>query len=201
MGRVEQADLFGLAPAAPLGPDGLAYHPDVIDAREEARLIAAIDALPLAPFRFQGWLGKRLTYSFGWSYDFDTAQVAAAEPMPDWLLPMRRRAAGLAHLPEEELVQALLIRYDPGAGIGWHRDRPIFGDVVGISLGAPATLRLRLRRLGGFDRHHVPLARRSLYKLTGPARTDWEHGIAPMEETRWSITFRSLSPKGRLLLG
>ncbi|MFZ2994610.1 alpha-ketoglutarate-dependent dioxygenase AlkB [Sphingobium sp.] len=198
---VQQLDLFDLSAAAPSVPAGLSYHPEIIGLADEGALIAAIDALPLAPFRFQGWLGKRLTYSFGWSYDFETAQVAVAPPMPDWLLDVRRGAAEATGLEEGDLVQALLLRYDPGTGIGWHRDRPIFGDVVGISLGAPADLRPRLRRSGGFDRHRVPLDARSLYSLSGPVRDEWEHGIAPMEETRWSITFRSLSAKGRRLLG
>ncbi|WP_341896683.1 hypothetical protein [Sphingobium sp. YR657] len=131
---MQQADLFDTASGLPTGPEGLTYRSDVIDTATEAHLIAAFDALPLAPFRFQGWLGKRLTCSFGWSYDFDTAQVAAAPPIPDWLMPIRRKAAELLAIGEAELVQALLIRYDPGAGIGWHRDRPIFGHVAGLSL-------------------------------------------------------------------
>ena len=97
-----------------------------------------------------------------------------------------------------ELVQALLIRYDPGAGIGWHRDRPVFEHVLGISLGAPATMRFRRRKPGGFDRATRLLAPRSIYHLTGQVRHEWEHSIAAMEVTRWSITFRSLSEKGRL---
>ena len=90
-------------------------------------------------------------------------------------------------------MQALLIRYDPGAGIGWHRDRPVFEHVVGVSLGVPATMRFRRRRPGGFDRASVPLAPRSAYHLSGEARHGWEHSIAEMEETRWSITFRSFA--------
>ena len=117
--------------------------------------------------------------------------------MPDWLLPIRQRAAAFAKLPEESLVQALLIRYDPGAGIGWHRDRPVFEHVVGISLGVPATMRFRRRTPGGFDRAAVPLAPRSVYHLTGEARHDWEHSIAEMEVTRWSITFRSFTDRAR----
>jgi alkylated DNA repair dioxygenase AlkB len=91
-----------------------------------------------------------------------------------------------------------LIRYDPGAGIGWHRDRPVFEHVLGISLGAPATMRFRRRRPGGFDRASVLLMPRSIYHLTGEARHEWEHSIAAMEVARWSITFRSLSEKGRV---
>lgn len=184
-------DLFE-APRLP----GLSYAPDVLTAREEAALIDAIGAMDLSPFRFQGWLGKRLTASFGWRYDFDDASFARAEPIPDALLPVRGRAAAFAGLPPEALGQALVTRYDPGAGIGWHRDRPVFDHVVGISLRAPATLRFRRRREGGFDRVSLPLAQRSIYHLSGEARREWEHGIAPIESIRLSITFRSLSEKG-----
>ena len=33
----------------------------------------------------------------------------------------------------DALEHALLIKYGEGAGLGWHRDRPVFGDVIGIS--------------------------------------------------------------------
>ena len=187
----EQGDLFDAAPLP-----GLAYVPGLLSQPEEAALIAAIDALDLAPFRFQGWLGKRLTASFGWRYDFDDASFRPTEPIPEFLLPLRARAATFAGLSEETLVQALVTRYDPGAGIGWHRDRPVFEHVVGVSLAAAATLRLRQRRQSGFERASIPLARRSAYLLTGEARWDWEHSIVPMNTTRRSITFRSLSEKG-----
>jgi len=187
---VAQSDLFdqpGLA--------GLELGEAVVTAREERALIASINEVELSPFRFQGWLGKRLTASYGWRYDFDTAKFGPADPIPDWLLPLRAKAAGIARLKPEDLVQALLIRYDPGAGIGWHRDRPVFEHVIGVSLGATATMRFRRRRLGGFDRASALLAQRSIYHLTGEARHQWEHSIAEMEMTRWSITFRSLSMK------
>lgn len=186
-----QPDLFGDRP--PLA--GLAVAADLVSAEEERALIAAIDATGPTPFRFQGWLGKRLTTSFGWSYDFDRGRLAEAAPIPDFLLPVRARAAAFAGLEAEALVQALLIRYDPGAGIGWHRDRPQFEHVVGISLGAPATMRFRRRREGGFDRAALPLAPRSAYHLSGEARHAWEHSIAPTAATRWSITFRSLAER------
>ncbi len=187
-----QPDLF--APA----PDPLvATRADIVDPVEEARLIAAIDATDPTPFRFQGWLGKRLTSSFGWSYDFDRGTMARGAPIPAFLLPLRERAAAFAGLLPDALEQALLIRYDPGAGIGWHRDRPQFEHVVGISLGAPATLRLRRRRDAGFDRATLPLVPRAAYHLTGEARHDWEHSVAPMDAPRWSVTFRSLSDRGR----
>ena len=95
-------------------------------------------------------------------------------------------------LAPDQLVQALLIRYDPGAGIGWHKDRPVFEHVIGISLGHGATLRLRQRTADGFARAKAELAPRSIYHLAGEVRHQWEHSIAPMEVPRWSITFRSL---------
>jgi alkylated DNA repair dioxygenase AlkB len=187
-----QPDLFdepGLA--------GLSQAGAILGPNEEQTLIASIDAAPLSPFRFHGWLGKRLTASYGWCYDFDDASFAPAEAIPSWLLPLRARAAAFAGLRPDELVQALLIRYDPGAGIGWHRDRPVFEHVLGISLGAPATMRFRRRRLGGFDRTSAILTPRSIYHLTGEARHEWEHSIPAVAVTRWSVTFRSLSEKGR----
>jgi len=181
------ADLFDV-PVVP----GLATRPDIISAEEEAALIAGIDGEGLSPFRFQQWTGKRLTRSFGWSYDFGSGRFAPTDPLPDWLLPVRDRAAAFAGLAPELLVQALLIRYDPGAGIGWHKDRPVFEHIVGISLGHTATLRLRRRDGGSFIRAKAEIAPRSVYHLAGEVRHQWEHSIAPMEVPRWSITFRSL---------
>jgi alkylated DNA repair dioxygenase AlkB len=185
-------DLFG-TPVLP----GFNSADDIVSVEEEVALIDHIDRQHLTPFRFQGWEGKRLTTSFGWSYDFEKCEAAVAPPMPDWLLTIRGRAAGFARLAPDDLVQALLIRYDPGAGIGWHRDRPIFEHVIGISLGVPAAMRFRRREGSGFSRVAVPLAPRSIYRLSGGARHDWEHSITEMEATRWSITFRSLSARGR----
>ena len=178
-------------------PPGLTQAEEIVTPAEEAQLIAHVDASGLEPFRFQGWLGKRQTQSFGWRYDFDTARFAETDPLPDWLLSLRARAADFAGLPHDDFVHALLIRYDPGAGIGWHRDRPLFDHVVGVSLGNPATLRLRRRVGGKFQRASAVLAPRSVYHLSGEVRHEWEHSIAAMDVPRWSITFRSLSEKGR----
>lgn len=183
-----QADLFGV-PAIP----GLRTADAMIGATEESALIARIDAESLSPFRFQGWLGKRLTRSFGWAYDFDNGSFLEADAIPDWLVPLRGRAEEFAGLQPGALVQALLIRYDPGAAIGWHKDRPVFEQVVGISLGNPATMRFRRRNGKAFERVAVPLTPCSAYHLAGEVRHGWEHSIAPLHVPRWSITFRSLT--------
>ena len=151
-----QPDLFGGA-----GLPGLSQADAFVTPNEEQVLIASIDVVELSPFRFHGWFGRRLTASYGWQYDFDNASFAPAEAIPDWLLPVRAKAARFAGLEPDELVQALLIRYDPGAGIGWHRDRPVFEHVLGISLGAPATMRFRRRKPGGFERASALLGPRT----------------------------------------
>ena len=185
-------DLFGEPLVA-----GLEYRPDFITAEEERELIGHLSAAELSPFKFQGWLGKRLTRTFGWRYDFDDRSFAPSEPIPDWLRPLRTRAAAFADVAPDEFVHVLLVRYDAGAGIGWHRDRPVFETVVAVSLGSPAVLRFRRRRDAGFDRANIEVEPRSAYCLTGPARHEWEHSIAPGETLRFSITFRTFSEKGR----
>jgi len=190
----DQGDLFA-APAPPL-PAGLIYQPDLISEAMEASLLAGLEALDLQPFSFHGWKGNREVTSFGWRYDFDNAAFTPVRAIPPFLVQVRDRAAALSGLEPSALVQLLVTRYRPGAGIGWHRDRPVFGTVVGVSLKADSKLRFRRRTASGFERHTIPLARRSAYVLRGEARHDWEHSIAPQTDERWSLTFRSLSAKG-----
>ena len=182
----EQADLFGTAPLA-----GLRCQDEFLDPDEERELVTRIDDSGLSPFRFQQWEGKRLTRSFGWNYDFTSGQFARTEEIPDWLKPVRNRAAAYADLAADALEQALLIRYDIGAGIGWHRDRPVFEHVVGLSLGAPTVMRFRQRKGDRFNRSKTLLKPRGIYHLAGEARHAWEHSIAAIDAPRWSITFRS----------
>ena len=181
---------------APLIP-GLVYREALIGPDEEAELLREVDRLSLSPFKFQGWEGKRLTLTFGWRYDFDDRSFAPAEPLPDWLLPLRDKAAAFGGIEPGDFVHALVTRYDPGAGIGWHRDRPQFGKVVGVSLAGPATLRFRRRTATGFQRASVELQPRSAYLLSGDAREQWEHSIAEHGGLRFSITFRTLSERGK----
>ena len=176
---------------------GLRYEQAVITEVEQQALLERLQALELAPFRFHGFLGNRRTQSFGWRYDFDDASIAPTQPIPEWLQPVRARAAAFAGLQPADFVHVLLARYDPGAGIGWHRDRDVFDQVVGISLNTAATLRFRQRTPTGFRRANLELEPRSAYLLSGEARLDWEHSIAPGDALRFSITFRTLSEKGR----
>jgi alkylated DNA repair dioxygenase AlkB len=186
---MDQLALFGLPAGA---PEGLAYTPDLIDAAEESALVERFAALPFAPFEFHGFLGKRRTVSFGHQYRFDGSGLAEAEPIPDWLLPLRARAAAFAGLEPDALVHALLIEYAEGAGLGWHRDRPVFGDVIGVSLLSEAPLRFRRRAGDKWQRFTLQAGPRSAYCLRGAARAEWEHSLAPVAALRYSATFRTL---------
>jgi DNA oxidative demethylase len=174
-------------------PPGLRVREEFITATEETALIEKFATLPFTPFAFQGWFGRRETVSFGWRYDFNDSRLHEAPPLPDFLLPVRERAAAFAGLAPESLEQALIIRYDPGAGIGWHRDRPIYHRVVGISLASACALRFRRREGARFRRFSLDAQPRSAYLLSGEVRHEWEHSIAPVEQRRFSVTFRSRS--------
>ena len=176
---------------------GLEYRPDFITREEQGELVDRLAGLDLAPFQVHGWVGNRKTRSFGWRYDFNDASFTPAEPIPEWLRPLRDRAAGFAGVSADAIHHALVARYDPGAGIGWHRDRDVFERVVGVSLHSPATLRFRQRTTGGFRRASHEVEPGSAYLLSGEARWDWEHRITPGDRLRFSITFRTLSAKGR----
>ena len=161
-----QYELFGAATAV----RGLVLVKDAIGEAEESEISDLIDAAPLAPFQFGQWQGKRLTANYGSAYDYQRGRPTEAPPLPDWLLDLRARLAPQVSRDPQDFVQGLLIRYDPGAQIGWHRDRPQYGEVLCLSLGSGATLRLRRRTADGFERRNVELPRRSLYLLSGEVR-------------------------------
>jgi alkylated DNA repair dioxygenase AlkB len=186
-----QLNLFGDPP--PEAPAGLVYAPDFIGVGEEAALARRIAALPFKPFEFHGFTGNRRTVSFGLHYAFDGSGLREAEPFPDWLRPLGARAAALAGLEPQAIAHALVIEYAPGAGIGWHRDRPVFGDVIGISLLAPAPLRFRRRQGAKWQRFTLTAEPRSAYLLRGEARHEWEHSIPQLDTLRYSVTLRTLA--------
>jgi alkylated DNA repair dioxygenase AlkB len=144
-----------------------------------------------------GVVAKRTARHFGVDYDYERrSAIAAAEPIPAWLEAVRAQAAELAGVAPEELVEALVHRYPEGAQIGWHRDAPMFGVVVGVSLLSPARMRFR-RDVGGERRsYELLLEPRSGYVLAGEVRNAWQHHVPPAKQLRYSITFRTLR-KGR----
>jgi alkylated DNA repair dioxygenase AlkB len=168
-------------------PEGFAYREDVISAADEQALIERFQELPFKPFEFHGFLGNRRVISFGWRYDFSGATLRPSDDIPPFLLPLRERAAAFAGITAEGLQQILINKYAPGAGIGWHRDKSMFEDVVAISLGSTCSLRLRRR----WERAAQEVRPRSAYLLRGPVRREWEHSVPPVDCLRYSVTFRN----------
>jgi alkylated DNA repair dioxygenase AlkB len=177
-------------------PQGFQYRPDLLSAPEEAELVERLRALPLKEFEFHGFTARRRTMSFGWHYDFSQARLLETDPIPDWLLPVRQRAAVFAGLPPDRLPHVLILEYSAGATIGWHRDKGTFGDVIGVSLLSACRFRLRRKVGERWERVSQTLEPRSVYLLRGPSRTEWEHSIPAVDALRYSITFRTLAGRG-----
>jgi DNA oxidative demethylase len=173
-------------------PEGLVYRPELLPAEEEAELLERFETLRFDPIVLHGRAARRTARHYGLDYDYGSRTPKPGEPVPDWLLPARARAAELAGHEPDELVEILVQRYPEGSTIGWHRDAPAFDTVIGISLGAES--RLRFQR-GKAERRRVwelLLEPRSGYVLRGEARRSWEHSIPPTKAERYSITFRTL---------
>jgi alkylated DNA repair dioxygenase AlkB len=190
MGLVKkQLDLLG-TPDPPL-PEGFRYQPDVLTPGDEQSLLERVRKLPLREFEFQGYVGKRRVISYGWNYDFNERKIQRAEDIPDWLLPLRKVAAAFADLDPAELQQVLVTEYGAGASIGWHRDKGVFGEVIGVSLLSACRFRLRRKAGTTWERTSLTAEPRSAYLLSGAARTEWEHSIPAVDTLRYSITFRT----------
>jgi alkylated DNA repair dioxygenase AlkB len=179
--------------AVPPLPTGFRYQPELIGTSEEDALLAHVRELPFREFEFHGYTGKRRVISFGWQYDFSARHLRKADAIPEYLLALRETAAAFARMEAQEFQHVMITEYGPGAGIGWHRDKAVFGEVVGISLLSPCVLRLR-RKVGErkWERANVLAAPRSAYHLSDQARSLWEHSIPQVDALRYSITFRNL---------
>jgi alkylated DNA repair dioxygenase AlkB len=182
-----------LNPASTL-PSGFRYQPDLIGPEEEAELVDRLQSLPFAPFDFHGHLANRRVIGFGFRYDYNSRRLIEAADIPDFLLGLRQKVASFAGRPAENFAQVLINEYRPGAGIGWHRDKPLFEDVAGVSLLAPCSFRLRRKSGAKWDRETIIVEPRSVYHMTGAARNEWEHSIPPVYAHRYSITLRTLRP-------
>lgn len=173
-------------------PEGLVYRPKLLTIDEDEQLLSTLDELRFDPIVMHGQAARRTARHFGLDYDYEARTPMPGEPVPEWLEPVRARAAEFAGVKPEELAEILVQRYPPGSTIGWHRDAHAFDTVVGVSLGGKS--RLRFQRGKGEERRvwEVLLEPRSGYVLSGPARRSWQHSIPPTKELRYSITFRTL---------
>ena len=183
--------------------DGFRYEREFITPSEESGLVARVRDLPFKEFDFHGFKGKRRVVSFGWSYNYSGSGLEPAPDIPDFLLELRTRAALFGRLDPNSLRQVLVTEYGPGSGIGWHRDKAVFGQVIGISLLSECVLRFRRKvgeklsskqkRLREWERVNILAEPRSAYLLSGPTRFEWEHSILRVDQLRYAITFRQLT--------
>jgi alkylated DNA repair dioxygenase AlkB len=176
-------------------PEGFRYQPNLISPLDERALMEKLAELPFTEFEFKGYVGKRRTVSFGWAYDFSQEKLQSARDIPTFLLPLRTSVASFASLEATALQQVLVTEYGPGAPIGWHKDKAVFGEVAGVSLSSPCVFRLRRKEGSGWRRASLTLEPRSAYLLAGPARTVWEHSIPAVGSLRYSVTFRTVRPE------
>jgi alkylated DNA repair dioxygenase AlkB len=176
-------------------PKGFLYRPEFIDAVEEAALLARIREAEFHAVEMRGVVARRRVIQYGWKYSFDRTRLKPGPELPDFLVPLRDRAAALAGVEPAALSEGLLTEYPPGAPIGWHRDAPGFGIVVGISLLAACRFRFRRGPERGSERVSLTLEPRSAYVLSGPARSEWQHSIPEVDALRYSVTFRTLTTR------
>jgi alkylated DNA repair dioxygenase AlkB len=175
-------------------PAGLVFRPEIMSLSEEEEFLGVIKELSFGPFVMHGVEAKRRIANFGLRYTRPAGALTDAPQFPPGLEPLRARAASLAGIAPDEFAQLLVNEYQPGAGIGWHRDSPPFGIVAGISLGAACRMRFQKGEGAARETWTLQLPPRSIYLLTGSAREEWQHSIPPVKDLRYSVTFRSLRP-------
>lgn len=192
MATPDQSELFETSNALPAG---FVYREDFLSSAEELALLREISALPLQEARYKQWTAKRRTVSFGGQYDFTRNRLDPAQPVPEFLHPLRQRVSNWTAIPASEFGQAMIAEYGPGTQLGWHRDVPQFEVVVGVSLAGAARMRFRAyppRKGQGRATSFIELQPRSGYWMSGIARWKWQHAISPTRVLRYSITFRTL---------
>jgi alkylated DNA repair dioxygenase AlkB len=188
----DQPGLFA-AQTDPVLPEGFKYQRELITPEEERGLVEQLQALPFKEFEFLGFLGKRRVVSFGWRYDFNDRELQKVEDIPAFLFPLRERVATFSGIRVDEYKHVLVNEYAEEAAIGWHKDKAVFGEVVGVSLLAPCRFRFRRQCKGKWQRAAIMAEPRSMYLLAGPARVEWAHSIPPMDRLRYSVTFRNFA--------
>ena len=173
-------------------PEGFRYEEAFVSPDEERDLLTAIRRLEFHEVRMRGVAARRRVIQYGWKYSFESFRMTEGPPLPDFLLPIRDRAERFADLPAGDLSEGLITEYMPGAAIGWHRDAPGFGVVVGISLLSECRFRFRRGAIGAWESSELRMQPRSIYMLTGAARSEWQHSIPAVAALRYSITFRTM---------
>jgi alkylated DNA repair dioxygenase AlkB len=187
--------MSSLFPIEYIFPPGFIYEENFLTPEEEQKLLILVSTIERHNMMFQGFEAKRKTASFGYDYNFDKRTISKGKCIPVEFNPLIEKVGHKFSISPNEFSELLLTEYPVGSVINWHRDAPPFDIIVGISLNADCTFRLRPHDKARRSRSSIisfPLHQRSLYLMTGEARTDWQHSIAPVKKTRFSITLRTL---------
>jgi alkylated DNA repair dioxygenase AlkB len=174
-------------------PEGLRYAADFVSPQIEQQLVSRIRDLPLEPFQFGQFEGKRRVASFGFRYDYASRQLQRSEPIPAWLNEIIVTRVEAFGGPDTRVQQVLCTEYDVGVGIGWHRDKPHFDRIFGLSLGSACKFRFRRPAGNSWERFTLDAEPRSIYMMSAASRHIWEHSIPAVEAPRYSITFRTMN--------
>ena len=176
-----------------LAPQGMEYNEKFLSPEEERRIVSELTRVEensWSKIRMRGIFAKRTMLCYGFHYISTSRSLCTAPPIPDFLKELREKCAGSVGASPEDFSQVIVSRYPIGAGINWHCDAPIFGDVI-MGISVKAVCRMLFRR-DGVRSYKLVLEPKSLLILKGEARHFWLHRIPPVKALRFSITFRSL---------
>ena len=184
-----------LFPLEPVFPPGFFYFPDFLSAEEEVHLLQTISKIELKKFNFHGYEARRNVASFGTGWSFSKQAVSIGPGIPPDFDKLLQKLAEQLEVSKNDFGQLLVTEYPPGSVINWHHDAPAYDFIVGISLNADCSFRLRPHdkiKQGRKSIISFNVSHRSMYVMKGISRNDWEHSTAPVKQTRYSITLRTL---------
>src|SRR5688572_26116325 len=176
-------------------PPGFFYFPDFLTIEEEKELYNEISKLELQNMQFQGFEAKRKVASFGYDWSFEKRTLSKGKEIPASFSSLMNKVAVHLSIKPGDFAELLVTEYPIGSVINWHRDAPPFDVIAGISLLSDCVFKLRPHDKSKQNRNSIisfPVKRRSLYTISGIARTDWQHSIAPVKQVRYSVTLRTL---------
>ena len=179
----------------PILPAGFSYQNDFISVEEEEQLVQTIKQFDLKNMQFHEYEAKRKVISFGSGWSFTEQQLKQGTPIPEAFEFLVVKIANQLAVSKEQIAQFLITEYPVGSVINWHRDAPPFDMVAGVSLLADCNFKLRPHAKEKQTRNAtivLPVQRRSLYRMQGEAKNEWQHCTAPLNKVRYSLTFRTL---------
>jgi len=184
-------------------PHGLVFRHAFLSTAEESALLELFATLPFREAKFNEYYARRRVVSFhadddNGRYEAGDDDLAPAGSPPPLLESLRQKVAAFVDIQGDQFVHVLVSEYRPGTPIGWHRDKPQYGLVAGVSLGSRARMRFRpLPAPGAWTRVDpkslivLDLEPRSIYVMRGDIRSRWQHSLLPTKALRYSVTMRT----------